>query len=58
MVNIGDTIGKLTVLEKDIMTPNGQKYLCKCECGNTMDRDYQASLNLKGYGENVLKSVI
>ena len=27
----------------------------KCECGNIMDRDYQASLNLKRYGENVLK---
>ena len=36
MINIGDKIGKLTVLEKDIMTPNGQKYLCKCECGNTI----------------------
>ena len=29
----------------------------KCECGNIIDRDYQASLNLKMYGENVLKSV-
>ena len=27
----------------------------KCECGNTIDRDFQASLNLKVYGENVLK---
>lgn len=27
----------------------------KCECGNIMDRDFQASLNLKTYGENVLK---
>lgn len=26
----------------------------KCECGNIIDRDYQASLNLKQYGENVL----
>ena len=26
----------------------------KCDCGNTIDRDYQASLNLKQYGENVL----
>lgn len=26
----------------------------KCECGNTIDRDLQASLNLKSYGENVL----
>ena len=30
----------------------------KCECGNVMDRDYQASLNLKRYGENVLKQAI
>ena len=29
----------------------------KCDCGNIIDRDYQASLNLKIYGENVLKSV-
>ena len=27
----------------------------KCECGNIIDRDFQASLNLKAYGENVLK---
>lgn len=26
----------------------------KCECGNVIDRDYQASINLKQYGENVL----
>lgn len=30
----------------------------KCECGNVMDRDYQASLNLKRYGENVLKQSV
>lgn len=29
----------------------------KCACGNVIDRDYQAALNLKRYGENVLKSV-
>ena len=29
----------------------------KCECGNVIGRDYQAALNLKRYGENVLKSV-
>ena len=29
----------------------------KCKCGNVIDRDYQAALNLKIYGENVLKSV-
>ena len=27
----------------------------RCECGNIIDRDYQAALNLKIYGENVLK---
>ena len=27
----------------------------KCDCGNIIDRDYQSSLNLKKYGENVLK---
>ena len=27
----------------------------QCECGNIIDRDYQANLNLKRYGENVLK---
>ena len=27
----------------------------QCDCGNIIDRDYQASLNLKRYGENVLK---
>ena len=26
----------------------------KCECGNIINRDFQASLNLKKYGENVL----
>ena len=26
----------------------------RCTCGNTIDRDFQASLNLKAYGENVL----
>ena len=30
----------------------------KCECGNIVDRDYQASLNLKMYGENVLKQSV
>lgn len=29
----------------------------QCDCGNKIDRDYQASLNLKNYGENVLESV-
>lgn len=26
-----------------------------CECGNEIDRDYQASLNLKAYGETVMQ---
>ena len=26
----------------------------RCDCGNIIDRDYQASLNLKQYGKNVL----
>ena len=30
----------------------------KCECGNIIDRDYQASLNLKRYGEMVLEQSI
>ena len=30
-------------------------YICP-ECGNTIDRDYQAALNLKRYGEQILKS--
>lgn len=30
----------------------------RCECGNTIDRDYQASLNLKRYGEAVLQQSI
>ena len=30
----------------------------KCVCGNIIDRDYQAALNLKKYGENVLKQSV
>ena len=30
----------------------------KCECGNVMDRDYQASLNLKRYGEMVFNQSV
>ena len=30
----------------------------KCECGNVMDRDLQAALNLKKYGEDVLKQSV
>ena len=30
----------------------------RCDCGNVIDRDFQASLNLKQYGENVLQKSI
>lgn len=30
----------------------------KCECGNVIDRDYQAALNLKRYGEMVLEQSV
>ena len=30
----------------------------KCECGNVIDRDYQAALNLKRYGEDVLRKSV
>lgn len=30
----------------------------RCDCGNTIDRDFQASLNLKTYGEDVLQQSI
>ena len=30
----------------------------KCECGNVIDRDYQASLNLKRYGEMILEQSV
>ena len=33
-IESGKKIGKLTILKKDIMTDNGQKWLCQCECGN------------------------
>lgn len=30
----------------------------KCECGNVIDRDYQAALNLKRYGEKALEKFV
>ena len=30
----------------------------RCTCGNTIDRDFQASLNLKTYGENVFNQSV
>lgn len=40
------------VIKKDLKLSDR---IYKCDCGNIIDRDYQASLNLKQYGENVLK---
>ena len=42
-------------IKKDLKLSNR---IYKCACGNVIDRDYQAALNLKRYGENVLKSVV
>ena len=39
-------------IKKDLKLSNR---IYKCECGNIINRDFQASLNLKTYGENVLK---
>ena len=40
------------MIKKDL---NLSDRIYKCDCGNIIDRDYQASLNLRQYGENVLK---
>ena len=40
------------VIKKDLKLSDR---VYKCECGNVIDRDYQAALNLKKYGEMVLK---
>ena len=34
---------------------NISERIYKCECGNVVDRDLQAALNLKKYVEDVLK---
>ena len=39
-------------IKKDLKLSNR---IYKCECGNIINRDFQASLNLKKYGEDVLK---
>ena len=39
------------VIKKDLKLSDR---IYQCECGNIIDRDFQASLNLKRYGENVL----
>ena len=33
-IKVGDRIGKLIVIEPDVITPYGQKWKCKCDCGN------------------------
>lgn len=40
-------------IKKDLKLSNR---IYKCECGNIIDRDFQASLNLKKHGENVLNT--
>ena len=40
------------VIKKDLKLSDR---IYRCDCGNIIDRDFQASLNLKRYGENVLK---
>lgn len=40
------------VIKKDLKLSDR---IYKCECGNVIDRDFQAALNLKQYGENILK---
>ena len=39
-------------IKKDLKLSNR---IYKCQCGNTIDRDYQASLNLMRYGERELE---
>ena len=39
------------VIKKDLKLSDR---IYRCDCGNIIDRDFQASLNLKRYGENVL----
>ena len=61
----------IKVIIADRFFPSSRKCMCcghikkdlklseriyKCECGNEADRDYQAALNLKWYGENAIKS--
>ena len=41
-----------TKIKKDLKL---SERIYKCECGNVIDRDLQAALNLKKYGEDVLK---
>ena len=40
----------LSKLKKDLKLSDR---IYKCDCGNVIDRDFQASINLKAYGERV-----
>ncbi len=42
------------IIKKDLKL---SERIYRCECGNVIDRDYQAALNLKRYGEMSLQSV-
>ena len=42
-------------VKKDLKL-SGRVY--RCECGNVIDRDYQAALNLKRYGEMILEQSV
>ena len=42
-------------IKKDLKL-SGRVY--RCECGNVIDRDYQAALNLKRYGEMILEQSV
>ena len=45
----------MQLLWKDQKRSEVSERIYKCECGNVVDRDLQAALNLKKYGEDVLK---
>ena len=42
-------------IKKDLKLSDG---IYQCDCGNIIDRDFQASLNLKKYGEAILQQSI
>ena len=44
----------MQLLWKDQKDLKLSERIYKCECGNVVDRDLQAALNLKKYGEDVL----
>lgn len=55
----GQRFGRLVALEVFGKNKYGNiVWLCKCECGNVIDRDDQAALNLKRYGELALEKSV